>query len=103
MTPLNSTLEQWLAEERNQLAKKDKIFYAVLFEVFNRKSCQWEPHEEYCHAEDAQRAKLNWAAGVPRHYKVGFNVRLVGIAPVIGVHTDVVNRGTKDEREIHVA
>lgn len=78
-----------------------KILYAVLYEVF--KDGEWQPREEYCHAEDAQRAKVTWAAGVPRSFRVGYNVRLVGIAPVIGVHTDVVNRGTKNEREIYVA
>ena len=61
-----------------------KTLYCVAFEVC--KKGDWQPREEYMHADDSRHAKAIWAAGVPQDFMVGINVRIVGIAPVVGVH-----------------
>lgn len=61
-----------------------KTLYCVAFEVCKKDG--WKPREEYMHATDAKHARAIWAAGVPRGFMVGINVRIVGIAPVVGVH-----------------
>lgn len=60
------------------------ILYCCTYEVFKRG--EWIPREEYMHANDQAHARAIWAAGVPRGFRVGFNVRIVGIAPAIGRH-----------------
>jgi hypothetical protein len=56
----------------------------VAFEVC--KNGEWYPREEYMHATDKVHARAIWAAGVPKGFMVGINVKIVGIAPVVGVH-----------------
>ncbi len=79
-------LKDWVEEEKKRVARLPKILYCITFEVF--KNGKWIPREEYTHAYDQASARLTWAEGVPRGYKLGFNVHLVGIAPAIGVHED---------------
>lgn len=67
----------------------EKTLYGVMFEV--RKKGRWIAREEYLHASDIPEAKWIWGCGIPRGYKLGFNVHLVGIAPVIGVYEDEEN------------
>lgn len=63
-----------------------KTLYCVTFEVY--KNREWHAREEYMHADDQAHARAIWAVGVPKNFKVGINVRIVGIAPAIGVHTN---------------
>lgn len=79
-------LIDWLKEEQSKLDREPKIMYAIAYEMFFHGS--WNARLEYVHAENIGRARVNWAAGVPKGFKMGFNARLVGIAPVIGVFVE---------------
>lgn len=59
-----------------------KILYCVCYTIL--KHGEWVARREYLHAEDQQRAKVAFAAGLPRHRVVGYNLEIQGIAPVIG-------------------
>jgi hypothetical protein len=89
-------LKDFVTQEKKRLANLPKVLYCIAFQVWNKKMQTWIPKEEYLHAYDAYDAKLNWAAGVPRHYKVGFNINLVGVAPVVGVHAEETADGKKE-------
>lgn len=82
-----SKLVDWLKEQQETLKTQPKTMFCIAFEVYTKRKV-WQPRMEYVHAEDTQRARLTWAAGVPRGFKMGINVKLVGIAPVVGVFVE---------------
>lgn len=84
-------LVDWLREEQSKVDKEPKTLYAIAYEMFFNGS--WNARLEYVHAENIGRARVSWAAGVPKGFKMGFNARLVGVAPVIGVWVDDEKKG----------
>lgn len=67
-------------------ADDGKIWYCAAYTV--KKKGRWRARMEYFKAEDLQRAKLAFAAGMPAGYAIGYNVEIQAIAPVIGVFED---------------
>lgn len=67
-------------------ANDGKIWYCAAYTV--KKNGRWRARMEYFKAEDLQRAKLAFAAGMPAGYAIGFNVEVQAIAPVIGAFED---------------
>lgn len=62
--------------------EEGKILYCICYTVFKRG--EWVARREYVHAVDQQRARLAFAAGIPRGFVVGYNLEIQGIGPVIG-------------------
>jgi hypothetical protein len=67
-------------------ASDGKVWYCAAYTVL--KKGQWRARMEYFKAEDLQRAKLAFAAGMPAGYAIGYNVEVQAIAPVIGAFED---------------
>lgn len=78
-------LLDWLKGEQERLATQPKTLFAIAYQRYRHGT--WESLLEYVHAEDAQRAKVAWAAGV-KGLKFGINAQFIGVAPVVGVFVE---------------
>jgi hypothetical protein len=79
-------LVDWLKSEQHRLKTVPKTLHGVAYLMFIKG--EWQYRIEYLHAEDTARARVAWAAGVPKGFKLGINAQLIGIAPVVGVFVE---------------
>lgn len=63
-----------------------KILYCAAFRRFQLG--RWEATFEYLHADDLGQAKFKFAVGIQKGYRLGDNLLLDGIAPVVGVFVE---------------